>query len=79
MSHYPLKFKTLEQTCGACPSQWEGKAETGEEIYIRYRWGVLRLDVNNTTVYQEAIGASMDGLIDEGLMLNRLRGFICRT
>lgn len=29
----------LEQTSEACPSQWEGKTEDGDFIYIRYRYG----------------------------------------
>jgi len=34
--------KSLEQTCEACPSQWEGEFEDGSYFYIRYRWGRLR-------------------------------------
>ena len=33
----------LEQTCGACPSQWEGKLADGRGIYIRFRYGRLTL------------------------------------
>lgn len=31
--------KTLERTCEACPSQWQGHLEDGRMFYIRYRWG----------------------------------------
>lgn len=33
----------LTQTCGACPSQWEGELEDGRMLYIRYRWGYLSI------------------------------------
>lgn len=36
-----LKLRRLEQTCGACPSQWEGEFEDGSPVYIRYRHGHL--------------------------------------
>ena len=30
---------SLEKTCDACPSQWQGNLEDGRMFYIRYRWG----------------------------------------
>lgn len=42
--------QSLEQTCGACPSQWEGKTAAGQDIYVRYRYGSLRLDIDEHTV-----------------------------
>lgn len=44
------KVKTIEKTCDACPEQYSGTLETGEEIYIRFRWGCGRLDVDEKTV-----------------------------
>lgn len=38
MSH---NLKQLDQTCGACPSQWEGTLEDGRAVYVRYRHGWL--------------------------------------
>lgn len=38
----------LEQTCGACPAQWEGRLEDGRHIYIRSRHGVLTVGVGST-------------------------------
>ena len=40
-----MKVQELKQTCYACPSQWEGKLSSGQYIYIRYRWGVLRVGI----------------------------------
>lgn len=28
------------QTCEACPSQWDAWTDTGQYLYLRYRWGV---------------------------------------
>ncbi|MDH6116891.1 hypothetical protein ABH930_000310 [Kitasatospora sp. GAS204A] len=27
------------QTCLACPSQWDAWTDTGQYLYLRYRWG----------------------------------------
>ena len=36
-----IVVKEIEQTCVACPSQWEGYTDDGRCIYIRFRWGLL--------------------------------------
>lgn len=53
-----MKVISLQKTCSACPAQWEGKLEDGRMIYIRYRWGHLRLDVSldPSDDVQDAIG-----------------------
>lgn len=33
-----------EQTCWACPSQWDGWDAEGNYYYLRYRWGVGTVD-----------------------------------
>ena len=38
-----LQIETLTQTCGTCPSQWEGRLADGRPIYIRFRWGELSI------------------------------------
>lgn len=40
----------LKQTCGGCPSQWEGVTSEGETFYARYRWGNWRIDIDGGTV-----------------------------
>lgn len=35
---------SIKMTCGACPSQWEGQTVDGVSLYIRYRWGYLRVE-----------------------------------
>jgi hypothetical protein len=32
---------TLEKTSPACPAQWEGRLESGEAFYVRFRYGLL--------------------------------------
>lgn len=41
---------------GACPYQLEGETDNGESVYVRYRAGNLRIEVNNICVYQKVIG-----------------------
>ena len=60
----------LKQTCGACPSQWEGRTADGRYLYVRYRWGHLQVGIGTTL--REAInnefisgklGDSYDGVL----------------
>lgn len=34
-----MKIVKAEQTCGACPSQWDAWTDEGRYVYLRYRWG----------------------------------------
>ena len=38
----------IVQTCGACPSQWEGKTADGRHVYVRYRYGFLQVGIGAT-------------------------------
>ena len=38
----------LDQTCGACPEQYEGKLADGRHIYLRHRHGWGHLSVGST-------------------------------
>jgi hypothetical protein len=40
-----IRLSYLVQTCGACPSQWEGVTENLNPVYIRYRWGNLTMQI----------------------------------
>jgi len=53
--------KEITQTCFACPSQWEGTTKDGEEIYIRYRWGGLSVEINGEEIFHKGIGGGLDG------------------
>ena len=77
-----LQADSLEQTCGACPAQWEGKIKDGRMFYIRYRWGFLSLRISDkytddvmdavdgAELFGEQIGDEFDGFLDELKMKN---------
>ena len=64
-----MRIKNLTQTCGACPSQWEGKMENGAYIYIRYRYGWLSVDIDDVHVFGQEVGDSLGGVMDTEQML----------
>ena len=60
-----LKVKSYQQTCWACPSQWDIFTDRSEYIYARYRWGHLTLALNNyKPIFSEQVGGSLDGVMD---------------
>lgn len=42
---------SLDMTSQGCPSQWDAKTITGDNVYIRLRHGLFRLDVNDITEF----------------------------
>jgi hypothetical protein len=59
----------IQQTCEACPSQWEGATQDERYVYIRYRWGRLSVSVDGETVYCQDIGDALDGTLSWGEMM----------
>lgn len=67
----PLVIARIEQTCTACPAQWDAWTDDGEYVYIRYRWGYLFVERAMTpdawrendyeVVLEKDIGALWDG------------------
>jgi len=67
------RIKNLICTCSGHPSQWEGKTEKNEAVYIRYRWGHLTINLsksggdiedavlNGKLIHSEQIGDDFDG------------------
>lgn len=45
----------LTKTCDACPAQWEGRTEDGGWVYVRFRWGGLRV----------GFGPTLDAAVDD--------------
>lgn len=43
---WPIKIASLTQTCGVCPSQWEGRTDDDRGVYIRYRGGHLTVGLS---------------------------------
>lgn len=75
-----FKIARLEQTCDACPSQWDAWTEDGTYVYIRYRYGFLTVtkyegdpyadpDQRGDVVYADTHGDDMDGLMSTREML----------
>jgi hypothetical protein len=45
------------------PSRWEGTTVDGEELYIKYAWGELLIELDGETVFQQEIGSELDTII----------------
>jgi len=64
-----MKVIKITNTCGACPAQWEGKFDDGDNLYIRYRWGYLEVNkdkddaVFGKEVFGKQIGDGLDGTL----------------
>lgn len=71
-----LMVKRLERNCTACPSQWEGEGANGESLYIRFRWGCLRVEVNDRTVYEEEISDGLDGYLTNEELVERTKAVL---
>ena len=71
-----IKIVNIKQTCYACPSQWEGLDEDGKEVYIRFRHGTLRLDINNETIFSFE-HPELDGVIEFDEVLDICKDHIC--
>lgn len=52
------------QTCTACPSQWDAWTDTGQYLYLRYRWGRGTVEVYPSPNVDEWV-ISDDALIAE--------------
>lgn len=59
---------SFEQTCDSHPSQWSGLTTDGREIYIRYRWGGLSVDVAGHRILFIAYGDHYDGKLSTAAM-----------
>lgn len=64
-------LQTLEKTCTACPSQWEGELSDGTRFHVHYRYGVLRVglgatgdDAVNDMRFEWELGDGLDGWMD---------------
>ena len=78
-----LSVRTLEQTCWAVPSQWEGRLDDGRMFYVRFRNGHFEVRVSSgpTDDIRDAVGApacyewysedAHDGFMDEATMMER--------
>lgn len=76
----PIILRSLQQTCAACPSQWEGETIDGEFLYVRYRFARLSVAIGPTV--EAAAGAHANSTDGSRLIFNQnigdhpLDGFI---
>jgi hypothetical protein len=61
----PVLLKRLKRTSVAAPSQWEGETTDGRSVYVRYRWGVLRVEIDDKQVVETDAGEKMGSYMDE--------------
>jgi len=59
---------SIKQTCYGCPTQFEGKTEDGYLVYVRYRYGLLHLDISSfdegvMVSFERRIGGMLDGIL----------------
>jgi hypothetical protein len=64
-----IKESTLEKTCGACPSQWEGYTTEGDSVYIRVRNGYFYLKVKDEAIL-EGYPNGIDGVMSTSEMID---------
>ena len=63
----------LIQTSVASPSQWTGWTDTRQEIYVRYRWGVLSVSIGGRQILEQTLGDRLDSFLSEAEMLPHLQ------
>jgi hypothetical protein len=75
-----MKIIFIERTCYLCPSQWEGILSDGQNIYIRYRWGIFTVGIGNNLstafgnyYYSRDIGGCYDGYMSNRDMFKILK------
>lgn len=66
------------ETCGACPAQWSAKTDDGKYVYIRYRHGQFRVDVDGQTVMEDSFLSAYggDGVLSYEELVGRTAGVL---
>lgn len=59
-----IKVKNIRQTSHFCPSQWEGRTENNEYLYVRYRFGCLSVEIDGKLLYSRELNDGLDGIIE---------------
>ena len=54
-----INVTKITKTCSACPAQWEGWTDDNRQIYVRYRWGHLTVELGE--IGDKAEMAAVDG------------------
>jgi hypothetical protein len=57
-----VKISNFKEECAGCPSAWSGETDDGE-FYVRYRWGVWRIYIDDRLIQEGESGRSqVDGI-----------------
>lgn len=59
-----IKIVKLTKTCCACPAQWDAYTDDGKYVYIRYRHGNFRIELNGETIYHTYPNLFSDGCMN---------------
>jgi hypothetical protein len=51
----PVEITEIHMTSGACPTQFEGRAADGREVYVRYRGGYLSVSLDGEDLYGQQL------------------------
>ena len=60
----PIEVHSLNMTCNACPSQWDGITKDNRRIYIRYRHGFLSVRIGKLHDMSRMSGVEGDEVFD---------------
>lgn len=61
----PVVLARSVQTCFGCPSQWDAWTDSGDYLYLRYRWGSGSVDnEQGETIASFDTGDNWGGVID---------------
>jgi hypothetical protein len=67
---------SLRSQFTSCPAQWNGQTVDGKDVYVRFRWGVLKVSVGGVCVWEEQVSDDLDGTMDDATMRERLVGVV---
>ena|ERR1017187_6196920 len=59
-----MKITKLTKICVTCPTQYEGETDDGKYVYIRYRFGNFKMEVNHEVIFTTSIGNGLGGCIE---------------
>ena len=54
-----ITIKQIKNLHTACPSQWEGETDDGQDVYVRYRGGELSIEIGDSFVFCRFIDEHM--------------------
>ena len=73
---YPLLVKEMEQVQIAEPAVWRGVTEEGDLITVRFRWGMLSVDVWGRVIDIKEVRKEPGGTIDWAEMHKETRNLL---